>query len=61
MSQLTPKAEATVLCFLVTSIVVLAFVYFSIQSITGFQALAIVFVWIAVFVAIVIVRTAHHV
>jgi len=46
---------------LVASTVVLAFVYFSIQDITGSQALGIIFVWVALFVAIVILRTAQRI
>jgi hypothetical protein len=61
MSQLTSKAEAAICSILVASIVVLALVYFSIQRITGFQALGIIFVWIVLFVANVIVRTARRI
>src|ERR1700675_4878037 len=61
MSQLTSKAEAALCCIQVASIFALAFVYFSIPHITGYQALGIAFVWIALFVAIVIVRTAQRI
>jgi hypothetical protein len=61
MSRLTSKAEAIICCMLVASTVVLAFVYFSIQDITGSQALGIIFVWVALFVAIVILRTAQRI
>jgi hypothetical protein len=61
MSQLTSKAEAIVCCALVASTVVLAFVYFTIPNITGFQALGIIFVWVALFVVIFILRTAERI
>jgi len=61
MSQLISKAEITVCCILVACIFILSIVYFSIQRITGFQALGIIFVWIALFVAIVIIRSVQRV
>jgi hypothetical protein len=60
MSQLTSKAEAIICCMLVASIVALAVVYFSIRHITGFQAVGFIFVWVALFVVIVVVRTAQR-
>ena len=61
MSRLTSKAEAVVCCALVASTVVLAFVYFTIPNITGLQAGGIVFVWLALFVALVTLRTAQRI